>query len=163
MLPELEPIARDLNRNHQVLSAYVGRLSDDDWNRPPQPNQYSGRQVLAHLAGAARGMTRLMEQMAAGANPRLKPEYNNDYYNARQLEKRANASIAELMAEWEETHRALVAFMDKLQSQDLAKRGEHPIIGDATVLDVARTLSSHEWDHIQEFGRFVQGLALTKS
>ncbi len=124
--------------------------------RSPREGEYSGRQVLAHLAGAERGMTRLMQQMAAGRNPRLKADYDNDYYNARQQEKRAGMSIAALRAELEQSRRELLAFMESLRPADLAQRGEHPLLGDASLLEVLQTLQSHERSHIEAFAEWAR-------
>jgi uncharacterized damage-inducible protein DinB len=154
MLPELEPIADDLRRNREALWTTVDALSDAEMKLEPGAGQYAGRQVLAHLAGAERGMTRLMEQMAAGAQPKLRPDYNNDYFNARQQEKRAQMSVAELRAELEGTRRDLLAFMERLRPEDLSKGGEHPIDGVSTVLGVLQILRTHERDHVVEFGAF---------
>jgi hypothetical protein len=163
MLPQLEPIAQRLADNRRLLDQYVAQLNDDEMKRAPEEGEYSGREVIAHLAGGNRGMTRLMQQMAAGSNPRLKADYNNDYYNARQQEKRAGMSVSELLAELDETHRDLLAFMETLREQDLERRGEHPIIGDGTVLQVMEMLSAHERSHIEEWGEWASEMAARRS
>ncbi len=139
-----------------MLDEYVTPLSDEELNRAPAVGEYSGREVIAHLAGANRGMTRLMQQMAAGQSPKLKSDYNNDYYNARQQEKRAGMSVPGLLAELDETHRDLLAFMETLRTEDLEQRGQHPIVGDATVLQVLETLSGHERSHIETWGEWAR-------
>jgi hypothetical protein len=150
MLPELVSLAQELARNRRILDEMLEQLREPEMNRAPSEAEYSPRQVLAHLAGAERGMTRLMQMMAKGEKPRLKPDYNNDNYNARQQEKRAAMSVAQLRAELGETRSDLVAFMDNLTAEDLDKRGEHPTVGDATVLQVMQTLQAHERNHIIE-------------
>lgn len=151
MLPELETLAHELERNRHDLIALVKQLDDEELKRVPRAGQYAGRELLAHLAGAERGMTRLMQNMAAGLNPRLKSDYNNDYYNARQIEKRAHMTVAALGVELTETRRELLTFMEALKPEDLDKHGEHPIVGAATVCQVLETLRQHEQTHIEEF------------
>ncbi len=162
MLSQLETLAQHLDRNRFLLDGYVKPLHEDELNRAPQEGEYSGRQVIAHLAGANRGMTRLMQQMVAGANPRLKANYDNDYYNSRQQEKRAGMSVPELLREFDETHRDLATFMESLREEDLAQRGEHPLVGDATVLQVLETLSAHERTHIQEWGEWAREMVASR-
>ncbi len=108
-------------------------------------------------------MTRLVQLMAAGQEPRLKADYNNDYYNARQQEKRAGLSVEQLLAEIDEAHREVIAFMETVRPEDVDKRGDHPVLGDATVLQVLEILASHEKDHIQEFGAWSRETFAAKS
>lgn len=103
-------------------------------------------------------MTRLVLLMVAGEEPRLKADYDNDYYNARQQEKRANMSVAELRAELEKTRSDLLEFIESLEAEDLGKVGEHPIIGKTNVLGVLKQLQTHERDHIVEMGASVDEL-----
>ncbi len=162
MLSQLEPIAQHLINNRRLLDEYVAQMNDEEIKRAPKEGEYSGREVIAHLAGANRGMTRLMQQMAAGQTPRLKADYNNDYYNARQQEKRAAMSVPALLAELDETHRDLLAFMETLSAEDLERRGQHPIVGDATVLQVLETLSAHERGHIEAWGEWAREMVASR-
>ncbi|MGE5139866.1 MAG: DinB family protein, partial [Rudaea sp.] len=88
-------------------------------------------------------------RMVTGENPRLKPDYNNDYYNARQQEKRANLTVDQLRAELIETRADLLSFMESLRERDLLKQGQHPVAGDTTVIGVLRILQEHERGHIE--------------
>ncbi len=151
MLPELEPIAGGLAENRALLTEVFGPLSEDQLNLKPQPGGYSGKETLAHLAGAERGMTQLARRMAAGENPRLKEDYSIDYYNARQQEKRSGLSGAQLVAELDEGRKELLSFMESLGPDDLARPGQHPAAGDTNVLGVLRIIQTHERDHIREF------------
>jgi len=158
MLSQLESFPGRLAENRHALDEYLQSLTDEEMRRSPGEGLYSGREVLAHLAGANRGMTRLMQQMAAGQQPRLKADYNNDYYNLRQQEKRAALSVAQLLAELDETHRDLLAFIETLRPEDLDKRGDHPTVGNATVLQVLQVITTHEQDHIAQFGAWARTL-----
>ncbi len=163
MLPELEPLAADLSRNLEYLDRIIARLSDEEMSRSPREGEYSGRQILAHLAGADRGMTNLMRRMAAGEQPRLKADYNNDYYNARQQEKRANMTVPELRAELDDAHKELLAFMETLRPEDLDKRGDHPLFQDATVRKVLEILAQHERDHTKELETWAGQMSAAKT
>lgn len=163
MLPELQPLVQELAENRRILDANLGRLRAEEMNLSPREGEYSPRQVLAHLAGAERGMTRLMALMAKGEHPRLKPDYNNDYYNLRQQEKRAQMSVPQLRAELEETRADLLALMESLRAQDLDEQGEHPAVGETSVLGVLRTLQAHERDHIVAMSAWVDELTRART
>ncbi len=158
MLSQLEIFPQSLAENRRLLDGYIQTLTDEEMRRSPGEGLYSGREVIAHLAGANRGMTRLMQQMAAGQQPRLKADYNNDYYNLRQQEKRAGMSVDQLLAELDETHRDLLTLIEMLRPEDLDKRGDHPTLGDATVLQVLQVITTHEQDHISQFGAWARTL-----
>ncbi len=155
MLAELEPLAGDLERNRRLLDQTVDGLTEEQMNRPVSEGHYSGKQILAHLAGAERGMTALMRRMAAGEQPRLKPDYDNNYYNARQQDKRAGMTIEQLRTELAATRQDLLAFMETLTPADLEKRGDHPLYKDATVLQVLEIIPAHELEHTQELQKAV--------
>lgn len=150
MLPELEASALQLALNRESFGEYFARADDAEVNRPQGGENYSPRQTLAHLAGAMRGMTRTLELMAEGANPKLKPDFDLNYYNARQQEKRANMSVSELLDEWDEARGKFLALLDRLEPGDLDNPGEHPILNDTNARGLIRQVVEHEADHIHE-------------
>lgn len=152
MVPDIEPIAGELQENRRLLRRILARLREEELEKQPSERDYSPRQVLAHLAGAERGMTRLMKLMAAGEKPRLKPDYDNDYYNLRQQEKRAKMNAAEILAELEGARSELIDFIENMKEEDLAKSGEHPTLGDTDLLGVLNRLKDHEREHVEEMG-----------
>lgn len=157
MIEPLVPVAERLKQAREALLAQARRVTEAEWNRP-RSTDFSAREILTHLAGAERGMTRLAQRMAAGENPRLAPTYNNDFYNARQLEKRQGQSPAQLQAELAESRRDLLAFMETLTEADLRKRGEHPVVGDTDVLGLLNVIATHEFDHGKELGEWIDRL-----
>jgi hypothetical protein len=158
MLAEINSLAEELSDNRRLMAQVLDRLREEEKDRQPREGEYSPRQVLAHLAGAERGMTRLMQLMAAGEKPRLKPDYDNDYYNLRQQEKRAKMSVADLAKELEVARRDLLAFMETLKPEDLEKVGGHPTASETNVLGVLKILQTHERDHIEEMSSWADEL-----
>jgi hypothetical protein len=79
-------------------------------------NGWNARQILAHLAAIEWTYPRLLE-LAAAAPATGDPGGGQarggmDAYNARQVEKRANASVGELLDELERNRAALVAAIE---------------------------------------------------
>ncbi len=153
MLAELELIARDLEKNRQLLDQTVDGLTEAQMNVPVGEGHYSGKGILAHLAGAERGMTELVRRMVAGEQPRLRPDFDLNRYNTRHQEKRAGMTIAQLRTELAATRQDLLAFMETLTPQDLEKRGDHPLYKDATVKQVLEIIPAHELEHTQQLQR----------
>lgn len=149
MLAELEPRVRELERNRQTFTAFLETLDDEQWNEPIGEEQYTARQTLAHLAGAAKSMTRMGQNWIAGNQNYLRPDFDLNYYNARQQQKRAQLSNAELLEEWQAAHRDLIAFMETVREEDLDKRGEHPTAKNIPLRNLFLVITTHEADHIR--------------
>lgn len=158
MLERLEPLLERMRVERPALLALVGRLTESEAARSRPGDNYSARATLAHLAGAERGMTRLGQRMAAGENPRLAPNYDNNFYNARQQDKRKDMTVAQLEAELAESRRELLIFMESLTDETLARRGEHPVAGDVSVWYLLRVIVDHEREHTVELENWVERL-----
>lgn len=150
MIKELETIASKLNEERSELFRAVGSLTEDQAAQTIVVADWSVKDVLAHLAGAERGMLRMAQYMAQGQNPQLPPGYSNDEYNARQVAKRKEKSLAETRAEMEGSRAELIALLETLTPQQLGLRGEHPILGQTTVKDVVAIIGKHEALHCKE-------------
>ena len=159
MIPKLESLAERMKNERPQLLDAVRAVADAQANQKRPGDNYSIREILAHLAGAERGMTRMAQLAAAGQNPRLPPGYTNDEYNARQQAKRQDKTVAELVAELNESRVQLFAFMETLKEEDLTKPAEHPVLGDTDVWGVLNVLVQHEWDHTQELRVWLKELA----
>jgi hypothetical protein len=158
MISKLQPLVEQMQRERPQLFATVRAVTDEqaDLKRPGE--NYSVREILAHLAGAERGMTRMAQNAAADKNPRLPEGYVNDEYNARQQAKRKDKSVSELVAELTESRQQLFAFMETLRDEDLDKPAEHPIVGDTDVWGVLNVLVEHEQEHTLQLGEWVAEL-----
>jgi uncharacterized protein (TIGR03083 family) len=99
-------------------------------------NGWNGRQILAHLASIEWTYPRLIdiarEAPAAGAGPDATPACGdlptrsmrggNDSYNDRQVAKRAHASPAELLAEFEQNRAATIAAVEAADAELFARQ-----------------------------------------
>jgi hypothetical protein len=78
-------------------------------------NGWNGRQILAHIASIEWTYPRLLEIVdaapAAGAAgpPTRSAQGGIDLYNQRQVDRRAQAAVAELIAEFEANRRGTIA------------------------------------------------------
>lgn len=150
MLDELMPRVAELHANRARFSAFVAQLDGAQWNRAVGEEQYSARQTAAHLAGAVTSMTRMAQNWVSGGENKVRPDFDLNLFNARQQEKRAQRSNAELVREWADAQRDLIAFMETLGAADLEKRGEHPTAREIAVRDLFLLITTHEANHIQQ-------------
>lgn len=149
MLKELESICNKLTEIHGVLYRTVGALSESDAAAIANP-QWNVKDELAHLAGAERGMLRIAQASARGENPQLPEGYDNDVYNARQVAKRKEQTVAQILDELKTIHTEMSAFLDGVTAEQLTRMGEHPLAGEIPLKELLVVIYSHEVNHCNE-------------
>ncbi len=150
MLDELASRVAELKRNRQALDAFVSELTEEQWQLPLGQERYSARQTVAHLAGADKSMTRMAQNWIAGVNNQIRPDFDLNYFNARQQEKRAHLTNDELVADWHAAQNALIAFFEEVKQEDLDKRGDHPRARNIPLRRLFEIVTEHEAEHIQQ-------------
>lgn len=149
MLKELEAISNKLAEVHGVLSRTVSSLSDQA-GQTMVTDQWTVKDVLAHLAGAERGMLRTAQGMASGKDPQLPEGFDNDENNARMVARRKAQTFAQVLDEVKTVHNDLSAFLDGITQEQLTLMGEHPLAGEISLKDLLVVIYSHEVTHCNE-------------
>ncbi len=104
--------------------------------------------LLAHLAGAERGLQGTVQRFLAGQP--LPEGFSLDYWNQRQVEKQKERSVADLLASLQASRVGTLALLDSLSEEQLAVRGMHPAGFETSVGGIFRVMAMHEMDHGQE-------------
>ena len=149
MLKELESISNKLDESHGVLYRTIGALTEEQAAAIANP-QWNVKDVLAHLAGAERGMLRIAQASARGEDPQLPDGYNNDVFNARQVAKRKGQSLAQVLEEIKGVHNEMAALLNSITAEQLTRMGEHPLEGEIALKDLLVVIYSHEVTHCNE-------------
>ena len=131
-----------LRTTGQEVMAKLRALPLETYELGRYENSWNGRQILAHIASIEWTYARLIDlaQEAPGGPPsadlsqarRTTPEESAaipsrpiqggiDAYNARQVEKRANATIGELIEEFEANRARTVAALEAADDQLLSR------------------------------------------
>lgn len=150
MLRELESIRDKLKEERAILERTIAPLGDAEAAQIFVTPEWSVKDEIAHLAGAERGMLRIAQRIARNENPELPEGYNNDEYNARQVAKRKNQTLAEIKAELDGSRAELIELLASVASDQLNLRGEHPLAGDVSLKDLLVVIYSHETTHAKE-------------
>ncbi|MGE3597715.1 MAG: DinB family protein [Dehalococcoidia bacterium] len=132
--PTKAALIAELRRSGELLVTRLRALPVDDFERGRYENGWNGRQILAHVAsiewtyprlldiarqggadGAATvtGPVRRTEPSEAVGVPTRTAQGGIDAYNARQVERRADASVAELIAEFERNRATMIAAVEQ--------------------------------------------------
>jgi uncharacterized damage-inducible protein DinB len=150
MLKDLELIASKLNEARSVLARTLDGLTEEQAVEVKITPEWSVKDEVAHLAGAERGMFGIAQRMARGEDPQVSPEYNNDFYNARQVAKRKEKSLVQVRAELDATHAELMTFLQNLTQEQLDLCGQHPLYGEVKLKELLVIIYSHETTHSKE-------------
>ena len=95
-------------------------------------------------------MMALITQARAESHYIPRPDFDLDFWNRRQVEKRAGKSPSDLLAELESSRAAILKLLTDLPEPTLDLPVRHPAYGDMTVEDVFRILGFHERLHADE-------------
>lgn len=150
MLKELEPIVAILNEERGILNRTLDGISEQEAAEVHVTSDWTLKDAVAHLVGAERGMTRIARGTARGENPQLPEGYDNDVYNARQVAKRKDQTLAQVRAELDASRAELIALLESIAPEQLALCGEHPLSGDVSLSDLLVIIYSHERTHANE-------------
>lgn len=149
MLKELESISNKLTEAHAMLYRMMDSLSEADAAAIANP-AWNVKDVIAHLAGAERGMLRIAQASARGEDPQLPEGYDNDVFNARQVAKRKEQSLVQVLEEIKGVHNEMSALLDSITAEQLTRMGEHPLAGEIALKDLLVVIYSHEVTHCNE-------------
>ncbi len=141
-----------LGSSRQFLIEIVQAVRDENWARIAHSDSvgWTARNVLAHVTGAEPSLGAIINRAQAEGSYIPRPDFDLDYFNRRQVEKRAEKSPADLLAELEGNRSATLKLLAGLPESTLDLPVRHPTYGDMTVEDVFRIIGFHERLHAEE-------------
>ena len=148
MEKQLDALVEKLQAVRADTLRMMDALAESEWTRPGIVGEWTARDLVVHFISAERGMTKLAQRFAQGESPKTAPDFNIDFYNRRQIEKRAQMTLAEIRAELETSRRELLEFVKGLSAEQLARRGEHPVYGEMSLEGLLNVIYTHERDHL---------------
>jgi hypothetical protein len=95
------------------LVVELGNLPVEAFERPGSENGWTGRQQLAHVASTEWTIPKLFELAQADeAVQEAAAAFDNHAYNDRQVGKRADRTVAELLEEFQKNRAATIAAIE---------------------------------------------------
>ena len=150
MSSPLESILPKMEATHAKFKAFVLGLDAEAVQQPSAANPWNPREITGHLVDAERAHRRFIEAVASGNPPAKLENFDLNAWNAGRIAKRANQTLAELLAAYDQERAATIAVLQGLPDDAWAKEGDHPALGHVTVEYVARIIGLHERGHLQE-------------
>jgi uncharacterized protein (TIGR03083 family) len=152
---QIDLLVRKLREEGESLATRLAALSPEAWERPVYSDgqDWSVRDVLAHLVSAERGHQRLIANVAGGG-PGSPADFSVDAYNRSHVAALAQRSQADLLTDLRSVRADSVALVSGLSDDDLARRGSHPALGPDTALaDFIRIIFMHGKMHLRDVTR----------
>lgn len=141
-----------LASSRQFLIGTVKAVRDENWARVAHKDSvgWTVRNVLAHVTGAEPSLGAIINRTQAEGHYIPRPDFDLDFFNRRQVEKRAEKTPADLMAEMESNRAATLKLLADLPEAALDLPVRHPTYGDMTIEDTFRIIGFHERLHADE-------------
>jgi uncharacterized protein (TIGR03083 family) len=141
-----------LESSRRFLLSVVQAVRDQDWSRVAHSDSsgWTARDVLAHVVGAEPSMAVIIGRTQAEGSYAPRPDFDLAFWNRRQVEKRAEKSPADLLAEAETNRAATLQLLADLPEAALDLPVKHPAYGNMIVEDVFRIIGFHERLHADE-------------
>jgi uncharacterized damage-inducible protein DinB len=118
-----------------------------NWDARPDPNRFSMREVIAHLADWEPIM---LTRIRTGVDS---PGATINAYDEGKMaidNKYAEKDPIETLFKWKQDREKTIAYINGLTEDDMAKRVIHPERGEMYVKDIAHMLVSHDVYHLEQ-------------
>lgn len=150
-------LAEKLRSEGSGVHAFFAALTDEQWQITIYTDgaSWTSRSVLAHLLTAERGFLRLFEGIRQGGEG-ASQDFSIDRYNARQQQKTAELTPAELLLQFDAVRREMVAYVSSLSQADLAASGRHPGLGLSTLEAMIKMIYIHNNQHLRDIRTALQ-------
>ena len=150
IIKELEPIADALAMSHEQLRRAIDGLSEEELLVPFPGRDWSIHDALAHLAANEVLMTELAEDIARGTRTKLPDDFDNDRFNAESVAARRDKPTREILEEIDRNEQGLFKFLSRVDSEQLERRGTHPLQGELTLRELLTVMYVHRVTHTTE-------------
>jgi len=130
---------------------FFSNITAEDWDITiySDGSRWNVRQVLAHFALAESSLCYLVEQIAAGG-PGTPEDFDLDRYNEAKVSTVGDVSEDELIKLFRNNRQETINIVSKLTEAELTKKGRHPFLGDASLIDIIKLIYRHNQIHIRE-------------
>ena len=143
-----ERLRAELTDSRAYLVSVAEQIGAEQILNSTENPAWNVHDLLAHLAGAERGLQATVKRFLAGEA--LPEGFSLDYWNQRQVEKLQARSVFELLDSLAASRVETLALLDSLTDEQMAVRGMHPAGFESSVGGIFRVLAMHERGHGQE-------------
>ena len=151
----VDALVRKLQTEGETAQARLAALPQAAWAVPiyTEGQVWQARDILAHLVSAERGHQMLIADVARGGSG-APAGLDVDCYNRSQVAALADRAPSDLLADLQAVRAGTIALVAGLADDDLARRGNHPALGEnAPLADFIRIVFMHVRMHLRDLSR----------
>ena len=144
-----------IEADHAASMAVFKALSDADWQTPAPSEDdapWTARDVLAHLAVSEGGQLGQITRCVQGGTT-VPDDFDLARFNRRSVQKQAEKSVPDLLAQIERDHAEVLTTLDALDEADLDKTGRHARGDVLNVEQFFHRITEHRRQHAEEIQR----------
>lgn len=152
LVPEYDPKAwllKALRETAHAMESLVWNVDDGALDRRPEPDEWSCRELVAHMAHMERRYTDWLERMVRTTDPRIEAFDGDSPNPAANPEDDA----FDLMDEFSVLRQQTVYLLWSLDDEDWKRNGIHPYLGPRSILEVIREMNEHDLAHLWQLRR----------
>lgn len=150
-----DALRQQIAADHAASLTLLKSLPAEAWGRAVPSDEgaaWTARDVLAHLAISEVGQLGQITRCLAG-EATVPDDFDLNRFNRGSVKKRADRSVADLLAEIEAGHAQVLAQLDKTAEADLDRTGRHARGDTITVEQFFRRITEHRLAHCRELQR----------
>lgn len=147
-------LATKLRSEGERTMAFFSALPERDWQRMLYRDDvaWQVRDALEHLIQSEASLCRLFQQVVAGGEG-APAHFDIDRFNHLHTGLLAELSRGELLARFHAGREATANFAQALTDDQLAMRGRHPALGDASIEEMLKMIYLHTTMHMRDIKR----------
>ncbi|MGW8250136.1 MAG: DinB family protein [Anaerolineales bacterium] len=135
---------------------FFNNMTADQWKSKVYSDgtQWNIHQILTHFVSAEVSFTRLIEDVLKGGEGA--PEsFDINIFNEEEVYKMRERSVPALIDQYLQARRVNVELVSGLSPDDLQKRGRHPFLGVAPLVDMIKLIYRHNQIHQRDIRKML--------
>ncbi len=148
-------LLKALRETAHAMESLIWNVDDAALDRRAEPDEWSCRELAAHMAHMERGYARWLERIVGAEDARI------DAFDGDSEDPLANHldDAFDLTNAFAEQRQQAVYLLWSLDAEDWERRGIHPYLGPLTVTQVARQMNEHDLAHLWQLRRLCDRFA----
>ncbi len=146
-----ENLAERLKTEGEKTLSFFDSLAPHQWDTIIYTDGmiWSVREVLCHIAISEISFGRLLENILAGGDG-APEDFNIDAYNQRKVAQLDQAPLESLKESYLQARMRNIGIVSNLRLEDLERRGRHPYLGVAPLIDIIKLIYRHNQLHLRD-------------
>lgn len=131
------------------LLAVLKGLNDADWQRATPAEGWTIKDIVAHVGVGETGNLTIAQRIIADEDG-VVAGFDLDRYNQRQVEKRRERNVTDLLADLASARQGTLALLAEVGDAQLDKRGKRTTGDETTVEQVFQQIARHDQMHVAD-------------